>query len=242
MLFNQEDEIYINGSKFTEDLYTSYQFEPEDYLFQSRHDILTALSSGKKVIHIGCVDHNIEMIERKLKAGIWLHKLLSDVATRCFGIDIKKDEVEYIRDQLGYKDIEVVDILTQESEALKQEQWDYALLPEVLEHIGNPVAFLTALNTKLKNNVNELVISVPNAFYRGNFKHASKGIERINSDHRFWFTPYTLAKLVTDSGFKVSRILFTNVGTIGKLSFLRRKYYERHPMLRNNIILICRFQ
>lgn len=241
MRVSSMDMPYLNGERFNEDLFTGFEAEAEDRCYRSRFDVLADLCRGKKVIHIGCVDHEVEAIERKLARGTWLHKRLCDEAARCYGIDIREEGIRYMRDHLGYRDAEVLDILHEDSPALLDEKWDYALLPEVLEHIGNPVAFLSALRNKWRDSVKELVVTVPNAFYRGNFKHATRGRERINSDHRFWFTPYTLTKIVSDAGFSVDRVLLCNSGPLHQASFIHRWYYKRHPMLRNNLVLTGRF-
>lgn len=240
MQFDQETMMYLKGEKFTEDLFVRYVYEPDDYVYQSRFDILTSLCQGKKVIHVGCVDHDIEAIERKLKKGTWLHKRLSDVAARCYGIDIQEQGIAYIRDQLGYSDAEAINILTQDSKALLEEQWDYLLLPEVLEHIGNPVDFLSALRNKLKGRVSTIIITVPHALYQGNCKRTSQGIERINSDHRFWFTAYTLSKLMVDAGYEIEKVTFSNSGPLQASSRLHNWYYGKHPMKRNNLMILGR--
>ena len=240
MQFSEETLAYLKGNKFTEDLFVRYEYEPDDYVYQSRFDLLTSLCQSKKVIHVGCVDHDIEAIERKLKNGTWLHKRLSDVAARCYGIDIQEQGIAYIRDHLGYTDAEAINILTQDSKALLEDQWDYLLLPEVLEHIGNPMDFLSALRNKLHGRVSKIIITVPHALYRGNYRRTRQGIERINSDHRFWFTAYTLAKLMVDAGFEIEKVTFSNSGPLQSGSRLHKWLYGKYPMKRNNQMILGR--
>lgn len=241
MQFSEETLAYLRGEKFNEDLFIRYVYEPDDYVYRSRFDILASMCRGKKVIHVGCVDHDIEAIERKLKQDTWLHKRLSDVAARCYGIDIQEQGIAHIRDQLGYPDVEVINILTHDSKALMGDQWDYLLLPEVLEHIGNPVDFLTGLRTKLQGRVRKFIITVPHALSGANSKRSFHGIERINSDHRFWFTAYTLAKLVVDAGFSIEKIIFSNTGPLKPSSWFHTWHNSRYPMRRNNLMIIGGF-
>jgi hypothetical protein len=35
--------------------------------------------------------------------------------------------------------------------------------------------------------------------------------EIINSDHRFWFTPYTISKVVASAGYYPERIIYANL-------------------------------
>lgn len=239
MQFSEETLAYLKGEKFTEDLIVRYNYEPDDYVYQSRFDLLTSLCAGKKVIHIGCVDHDIEAIDRKLKKGTWLHKRLSDVAARCYGIDIQERGIAYIHDQLGYSDVEAINILTHDSKKLLEDQWDYLLLPEVLEHIGNPVDFLSGLRNKLQRRVSKIIITVPHAMYRENCKRTSQGVERINSDHRFWFTAYTLSKLMVDAGYQIEKITFSNGGPLKSGSWLHKWHYGKYPMKRNNLMILA---
>lgn len=240
MKFSAETLSYLKGDKFNEDLHVHYIYEPEDYVYRSRFDILTALCQSKTVIHVGCVDHDIDAIERKLKRGTWLHKRLTDVAARCYGIDIQVQGIAYMQERLGYFDSEAINILTHDSTTLLNNHWDYLLLPEVLEHIGNPVEFLSALRIKMKGRVDRVVITVPHALYEGNHKRTSQGVERINSDHRFWFTAYTLSKLMVDAGYEIEKITFSNGGPLQSSSRIHNWYYGKYPMKRNNLMILGR--
>lgn len=236
MIFSEEAKPYLNGKVFCDDLLVRYVYDQNDFVYKSRFEILTSACRDKKVIHFGCVDHDVETIRRKLKSGTWLHKELSDVASRCYGIDIEERGVAYMRDQLNYRDVKAINIIEQDDAELLNENWDYVLLPEILEHIGNPLNFLSTLHNKLKGRVERIIITVPHAFYRGNFKHTTKGVERINSDHRFWFTAFTLCKLMTDAGYQVERVLFANSGPVRSKHRLHNWYYAKYPMKRNSLV------
>jgi hypothetical protein len=93
-------------------------------------------------------------------------------------------------------------------QALHKVLFDYALLGEVVEHIDNPVSFLKKIRENLMDTVEKVIITVPYAFglrqiFSGLFKK-----ERINSDHRYWFTPYTIAKTCFEAGIYPEDLLF----------------------------------
>ena len=110
----------------------------------------------------------------------------------------------------------------------------------MLEHIDDPVGFLVALREKFSGCVQELIITVPNAFSQKNHERAREGIEKINSDHRYWFTPYTLAKVVVSAGLTPDRFILCESGEIKPGRRLRNARLRRRPLLRNDIILRMR--
>ena len=48
---------------------------------------------------------------------------------------------------------------------------------------------------------NELVITVPNAMSIKNTVFSFSNKEQINSDHYYWFSPYTLSRILIKAGF-----------------------------------------
>lgn len=232
---------YLLGEKFSSKLHVKFDYEKDDWEHVSRIDVLTQLCIGKKVIHVGCVNHDIATINKKLKHNNWLHKILCDNTQRCYGVDINEEGIRYIKENLGYQDVEAVDIMRGASEALLNNHWDYILIPEVLEHTNNPVDFLKKLHEKFKSNVEEMIVTVPNAFSKRNFKNSKKGIEKINSDHRYWFTPYTLSKVVISAGLRIKKIIMCKHGSVKKRISIKDYSIRKHPLIRNDIVMIAGF-
>jgi hypothetical protein len=69
--------------------------------------------------------------------------------------------------------------------------------------------------------------------------------ELINSDHRYWFTPYTLAKVVTRAGFTSLRLGFVENGVPRSRGGIRRALKQRllrmHPALREVLVMEASF-
>lgn len=232
---------YLFGKEFSNGIVVRFDFEEDDRDLLSRVDVLKPLCSGKRIIHVGCVDHDVQSIEKKIKIGTWLHGILNDISERCYGVDINSEGIQYLRDKLGFNEVAAGDIVAVDSPDLMNSQWDYLLLPEVLEHVNNPVDFLDKINIKFRQNVNKIIITVPNAFSEKNHIHATKGSELINSDHRYWFTPFTLSKIVMTAGLRVEKIIMCNHGFTDNYSFLNKRFYKKHPLLRRDIVLIAEF-
>jgi len=234
---------YLLGEKYTNALSIPFIFDDLDFRYRTQIDILCEIAAGKKIIHLGCVDHNIDTVKHKMKRKKWLHARLCEKAERCFGIDIEEEGIRYMQEGLGYSDSACVDIFSEEFEALAlSDDWDFLFIPEVLEHIEAPLAFLARIAEKYRKRFDKLVLTVPNGLSRDNYLLAKQGREVINSDHRFWFSAYTLAKCVAGAGFDLEEIRMCRHGTINWRAFRRNRFYRKYPLLRNDILCQARFR
>jgi 2-polyprenyl-3-methyl-5-hydroxy-6-metoxy-1,4-benzoquinol methylase len=192
------------------------------YKIISRENAITGIIKNKDVIHLGCADH-IRIINEKIKSNIWLHKLLSDNARTCLGIDIDMESIDYIRDELGYKNVLHADILNDTLSELTGRNWDYAVFGEIIEHLDNPVSFLRSFREKYSGHVQRFIITVPNIYNIRQFRNMLSYKEIINSDHRFWFTPYTVAKVLVSAGYIPETISYANLSRLNIPELIIRK-------------------
>ena len=65
--------------------------------------------------------------------------------------------------------------------------------------------------------------------------------EFINSDHKYEFTPYTLAKALTLSGFKVQKMETAFYDEVTNHGFFHKILYKKYPMLRDDLIIVGDF-
>lgn len=210
---------YITGIKFSNKLiipYSYYEAIPD------RVQFLTALAAKKKVIHLGCLDH-LPVIEQKILNGQWLHKKLTESASTCIGIDTNEETKEYVETRHGYTNIILGDFTKNKLPQLTSQQWDYAILGEILEHIDNPVAYLQSIRELYSDCIDTIVITVPHAWSQTAMQMANQSAEIINSDHRYWFTPYTLAKVIHQSGLQIEDIYFANRVPLHGFNLIKNK-------------------
>jgi 2-polyprenyl-3-methyl-5-hydroxy-6-metoxy-1,4-benzoquinol methylase len=198
MKFSQEINQYISGEKFSSAL--QIPFSPGKFEDISRPNKVVQITQNKRVIHIGCADH-LPLIEEKIKKQRWLHKLLVENTKECIGIDNNEEAVDYISNKLGIKGVYCMDILSEEID-LGEEMWDYVVLGELIEHIDNPMDFLQKIRNKFQGKAKKIIITTPNILNIFYGKYMKKNIEHNNSDHKYWFSPYTLTKIATLSGFR----------------------------------------
>jgi hypothetical protein len=232
---------YLGGARFNENLCVSYRVGLPPV--NDRIEFLTRLSTGKKIVHLGFCDH-LPIVADKIRRGRWLHNRLCAVAERCIGVDIDGAAVHAVTTRYNLADTYSAD-LTKGSplKVLKEAQWDYLIIGEVLEHVGNPVRFLSRIATRYGDCVSRIVITVPNAFRAGNFIGAFKNRESINSDHRFFFTPYTLTKVADEAGLCPERLLAAQFSeALGLKRYLKRIVLRILPLFNEDLILVARIR
>lgn len=238
MQFEPSVRPYLDGESFSNGLKVRIS-EPESGI-PTRIEHLLAMARGKKIIHVGCVDH-VPLIRDKIRRGVWLHKLLLEVAPRVHGIDIDEEGVRFVKEELGIPDVVRLDVIADPvSDEVRSEKWDLMILGELVEHIDNPVQFLAAIREKYAPYVAEMVITVPNAFRIENYRMARRHQEWINTDHRYWFTPYTLSKVVGRAGLTVTGFQFCQGYRIPARNFPKRMLLKRYPAYRDTLVLTAR--
>jgi 2-polyprenyl-3-methyl-5-hydroxy-6-metoxy-1,4-benzoquinol methylase len=250
MKFTQHVQNHIKNIDFSSSLEVVYSGHDKKLLSRTR--ILTEKIRGKNIIHIGCGDH-LPLIKNKITHNTWLHKILHGEANLCIGIDNNENVINYIKKDFAIENVYCIDITSTDvilPDSISNNKWDYILLGEMLEHISNPVFFLESLKSIFVNNTKKIIVTVPNSFSLTNIKNTFFNRESVNSDHRYWFSPYTLAKTLHDAGFSASDYTFCELFDYegmtwkGRLkhsllcSFFIRKYF---PGLRDTLLMEADF-
>jgi hypothetical protein len=229
---------YLSGIRYNNGL--SIRWDLDRQLI-SRLDYLTDICRDKKVIHLGCLDHNMETITKKIADNTWLHKRLTDVAVQCLGIDIEPSLIDKIKD-LGITNAICSDLATDNLRTeITSYEWDYMVCGEIIEHIDNPVSFLSAVRDKYAPFIKNIIVTVPNSLNLGHIKRAFKTVESINTDHRYSFTPYNISKILVISGYcpkEIRTVLHFDPRTRGPV---HRFLLKRYPLLRSDIIVTASF-
>ena len=187
-----------------------------------RAERLVEICRGRNVLHVGCCDH-LDLIREKIAQGVYLHQTLCGVASRCVGMDINAAGVALLR-ELGFAEVYVPD-------AVPDGEHDICLLADVIEHVGDVVAFLRSMR---RYRFKELVVATPNAFRLRNF--FSSG-ELVNTDHRYWFTPYTLSKVLVDAGYAPQRMELCHGDYVSAQGAFLARVLDCLPKYRDTLIV-----
>ncbi len=203
-----------------------------------RNALLGRLVRGARVLHLGFADH-APLIAAKRAQGVWLHDRVRAEAAAAWGVDINAQAVA-LAQGLGVPDLHAADVHGPEMPALVQRLApDAWLLPDVLEHLHEPVAFLQRL-AQLSPQA-RLVVSVPNGLSLRNQLQALRGVERINSDHLCWYSPFTTLKLLRRGGYAAQALWAAQIAPAGSVAGrLLSALVARRPLWADNLVVVAR--
>ena len=224
----------LDGKGIDGSIYAVFEVPPTDHI-EIRPNLIYKMCAEKRVIHLGCTDH-LELIDFRISNYIYIHRQLSYVASECIGIDTNVEAVEHLKNY-DINNVIAADMMHPGIAAIENSQWDWLVIPDVLEHVPNPVQFLQGIDEAYGKNIDKILITVPNAF--GSYVRSGFNSEVINYDHCFWFTPYTLCKVVHAAGFEIDELFMCSyeIETAAIRSCLDA--YKQYPLLLNTIALIA---
>lgn len=220
MLIDKETLDYLAGRKFSNGWL--FSIPPQSRLVE-RNQRLVEIAQDKSVLHLGCADHR-ELIEQKIRSGQYLHKLLQNVAGNLIGVDINENSVQAMQ-SLGFREVYL-------PEQAPRIHYDVLILADVIEHIPNVELFLKSIQ---EYDFDKIVVTTPNAYRQLN-RLQYKG-ELINTDHRYWFSPFTLAKVMINANYNIDAIEFND--TPSRFNLYRNFMLTRYPLLQNGILMIA---
>lgn len=209
----------------------------------TRFDAARRLARDRRVLHVGCVDHLV-LLDPKIASGTWMHEVLCSIAQTCGGIDVNAEGIAELR-RRGYENLWVGDPAFSPEAELLAGPWDMLFLGEMLEHVDSPVEYLTKLRTTWEGKCRSIIVTVPNALSWSTIRSAIRsGGEVINTDHRYWFTPYTIAKVASRAGLEVMQLFLCEAFPVndkaGILSRAKQRalanVLRRRPIFRSIIV------
>jgi 2-polyprenyl-3-methyl-5-hydroxy-6-metoxy-1,4-benzoquinol methylase len=219
MRLDRATQEYLHGRVFA----NAHHFRITREEIAPRNQLLVHLASGKRVLHVGCADH-VELIKQKRANGTYLHDLLAEVATELTGLDTNAAAVSEMT-ELGIPDLFLPKDLP------IGRTYDLVLAPDVIEHVPNVGVFLDGL----RSFGAPVVVTTPNALRLQN-RLLWRG-ELINTDHRYWFSPYTLAKSMIEAGYRVDRLWYTDSPT--RLRRVRHALTRQFPVCSDGLAMLA---
>lgn len=165
------------------DMSTFFKQETKIKVCDKRLNLFKRLLTGRRVLHVGCTDYPI------FDPLTNLHLELAKVTSQLDGCDKDVEGIEQLKkyyDGIYFTSLSNVN-----------GSYDYVLVPEVIEHIGNVEEFLKNLS---RIDTKYFIITSPNAFFvnRDNEFYMKDNVfyEEVHPDHNCWYSPYTLTNCI----------------------------------------------
>ena len=137
----KERTDYISGDAFSNSLVIP--FGKTGGVHQgadTKNEWLSGMVRGHTALHVGCVDH-LPVLQEKMAKGTWLHAQLVSSSGKCVGLDLSEEGIEVLRSR-GVKNVFACDVTDADAnKSLRDEFWDYILVPDVIEHLPRPADF-----------------------------------------------------------------------------------------------------
>lgn len=167
----------------------SHRFAIERRILPKAQALIEA-ATGKDVLDVGCVGQ-----ARSRHSPDWLHAQLSGVARELHGVDI---------DVAGVKELKDLGFTVFLPEELGNRTYDCVLMGDVIEHVDDPVNFLSSYGRRLRDD-GRLVLTTPNAFSAAHMMGVLiKNTSVVNDEHVCWFDPMTLSEVVRRAGLELT--------------------------------------
>ena len=166
-----------------------------------KDDLIVALCQGRRVLDIGCIDHDLETVD-KLGAS-WLHGRIKQVASELTGLDILEAEAAELNKR-GFH-IECADA----HDFDLGRRFDLVVAGNIIEHMTDVGRFLRAVARHLEPD-GVCVVTTPNPF--DIFQMANVVIRQkvtLNIQHTVWFDPTVLWEQVSRTPLRISGFAWT---------------------------------
>lgn len=186
-----------------------------------KDDFILNECRGKSVLDVGCIGQ-----DRNFGAPDWLHNKVKGVAKSVDGVDILTDQILELK-KLGYS------MLTIKELEDKNQKYDLVLISDVIEHVNDPVAFLSYYSNFLAPH-GRMLVSTPNSNRSLNFINILfNNNYTVNEEHVFWFCPRTFAEVAVRSKLTIKEFYWAdNYFSMSQI----RGVYQRFKIRLSNLL------
>ncbi len=222
------------------EIHNGYNFLYRDKIYENRIELIQNICKDyENVIDLGCVGY-IPQISSSIEKNNWLHKVLTDQCKNVLGIDISQEGVDFCH-KIGFKNILKADIVSDakqikhEFALIGEEKVDLIVIGEMLHEVDDPVGLLKNIRNQYHGFAKSILITVPNIYRFQNVKNALLGMDTNHTENRFWFSPYTLCRMVNSAGI-IPKEIYLAGKHIGKKGMLLKLF--KNNICAENIILM----
>ena len=189
-------------------------------LSDTHKEIIKLVGSGKMVLELGCSSGYISGELKKRNNIVW---------------GIEKDKIaasiaKSFTDKVILGDVEDEDIW----KAINKDNFDIIILPDIVEHLKNPVKVIKRCKKILRPN-GEMIFSIPNVahwtirkqLFLGKFEYANGGI--LDRTHFHFYTIKSFSELLKKNNLVIEGTVYIPSilpfeHSIGKIGLIKRIY------------------
>jgi SAM-dependent methyltransferase len=162
-----------------------------------RGQVIEDLCRGKKVLDVGCVDHDLLLARRGER---WLHQQVVAVARQVVGVDADEVGVSLMLGE-GY-DVIHADITGDINEVEDRGPFDVIVAGEVIEHLGNPQGLFHSA-ARLLAPGGTMIVTSPNPYAPFRARAGAFGWVWENVDHLIYVFPSGIAEMADRAGLRL---------------------------------------
>lgn len=204
----------------------------------NKNNFILSKCKNKNVLDLGCVDH--DLYKNKIVNDSWLHDKIKQISNSIIGVDILKENVEFLKTK-GYKIVHGNVENLNEVPEINGKSFDIIIAGDLIEHLFNAGLFLESIKS-FCNSSTEIIITTPNCF---SIKYISpylfKNKEKVRKDHTCWYSKNTLIQLLKMKGFKTTGFYFSsNIKVNGIRPFLRFSVRKLFPYLSEGLVSVSK--
>ena len=164
---------------------------------RGRIELVVDLVEGKRVLHLGCVDHSVASFE----GSEWLHAHLLRASSSCVGVDMDEEGVEAMRSR--GMEAYVADINEAPPPELRRiPKFDWVVAGELIEHLPAPQSLLTFAQAVLAPR-GRLLVMTPNPYAPWRVMRGQTRRTWENIDHIMYVFPSGIAEMAARTNMRL---------------------------------------
>lgn len=174
-----------------------------------KDDLVVAAGTGKAVLDIGCIDHDMDTVDQLDQA--WLHARVQGVAANLVGLDILEAEAAILNAR-GFN------IVIGDAQDFDLGQtFEVVVVGDIIEHMTNPGLLLDSVARHMTPQ-SICIVTTPNPFNIEQVVSAvTRNVVSVNPEHTLWLDPRVTWELVSRSPLQIVDFFWTST----RFSFVR---------------------
>lgn len=187
---------------------------------------------NKEVLDLGCVAHNLELINSQGK--LWIHQIIKDNSKNVLGLDNEEEMVKELNKKgfnLLFGDAENFNL---------NKKFDVVFAGELIEHLSNLRGFFNSVKNSLKKE-GYFILTTPNSTRINTFlRILIKGKSLESPFHSLTFNAFLIKNILTFNGFKEIEVYYSNADYKANKNYFYLLLSLIRKEFKSNLIIKCK--